>query len=543
MKNRLRTSIGVLAVLPVLALTLAGCGNGESTAKQSGEAAVAEEAAVDDEVVVAITAEPEGGFDSTAGWGHGTTPLIQSTLVEYTQDMQIVDDLATDWEVSEDNITWTFTMRDDAFFTDGEPVLASDVVFTFKQAQESQASLDLSYMVDVEANGDHEVVFTMDAPNSPFINTVATIGIVPEHAYDQSYANDPIGSGPWKMVEWKKGEQVILERNDDYYGDLPDLKKATILFMEEDAAFTAAKAGQVNVALTSPTHATQEIDGMRIDAVSTLDNRGITLPLSPDEGEKTEDGYPIGNDVTSSQAIRHAIAYGVDRDRLAEDAVNGYATPAYSEDDGLPWNNPEVVIEEDVDYAKQLLDEDGWVEQDDGVREKDGVKAEFTVYYPSGDSARQALGMATAQQLEELGIKMHVEGQSWEEIQKIMFANPILMGWGSTNPYTSYLLYHTDNSLKDDYYNPEGMSDPVIDGYLEAALHAHTQDEADEQWKLAQWDGETGTSMRGVAPWVWLLNLDHVYYVDEGLDIGDQQLHGHGASWTLLQNLRHWSWN
>ena len=541
MKNRLTRRFAALAVLPVLALTLAGCGDGKGGAEQSADVAVSGDAAAD-EVVVAITAEPEGGFDSTAGWGHGTTPLIQSTLVEYTQDMRIVNDLATDWEVSEDGITWTFDMRDDAYFTDGEPVLASDVVFTFKQAQESQSSLDLSYMVDVEANGEHEVVFTMDAPNSPFINTVAAIGIVPEHAYDQDYANHPIGSGPWKMVEWKKGEQVILERNDDYYGDLPNLKKATILFMEEDAAFTAAKAGQVNVALSSPTHATQEIDGMRIEAVSTLDNRGITLPLSPDEGKTTEDGYPIGNDVTSSQAVRHAIAYGVNRERLAEDAVNGYATPAYSEDDGLPWNNPEVVIEEDVEYAKQLLDEDGWVEKD-GVREKDGVEAEFTVYYPSGDSARQALGMATAQQLEELGIRMNVEGKSWEEIQKLMFANPILMGWGSTNPYTSYLLYHSDNSLKDDYYNPEGLSDPIIDAYLEAALHAQTQEEADEQWKLAQWDGETGTSMRGVAPWVWLLNLDHIYYVDDGLDIGDQQLHGHGASWTLLQNLSHWSWN
>lgn len=541
MKTKLTSRLGVFAALPVLALAFAGCSSTPS-AQSGSEPAIEEAAKAGNDVVVAINAEPEGGFDSTAGWGHGTTPLIQSTLVEYTQDMRIVEDLATDWEISEDNITWTFRMRDDAYFTDGEPVTASDVVFTFKQAQESQSSLDLSFMVDVEANGEHEVVFTMDAPNSPFINTVATIGIVPEHAYDESYANDPIGSGPWKMVEWHKGEQVILERNDDYYGDLPDLEKVTILFMDEDAAFTAAMAGQVNVALASASHATQEIEGMRIDAVSTLDNRGMTLPLRSDEGETTEDGHPIGNDVTSSQAVRHAMAYGIDRARLAEEAVNGYATPAYSEDDGLPWNNPEVVIEEDVDYAMQLLDEDGW-ELVDGVREKDGVKAEITVYYPSGDSVRQALGMATASQLEALGIKMEVKGIGWDEIQGVMFSNPILMGWGSTNPYTSYLLYHSDTALKDDFYNPEGLSDPVIDGYLEAALHAHTQEEADEQWKLAQWDGETGTSMRGIAPWVWLVNLDHVYYVDEGLDIGDQQLHGHGASWTLLQNLRHWSWN
>ena len=141
MKNRLTIRMGALAVLPVLALTLAGCGSGAADVAGNEQSTVSEDAA-SDEVVVVVSTEPEGGFDSTAGWGHGTTPLIQSTLVEYTQDMRIADDLATDWEVSDDNITWTFHMRDDAYFTDGEPVLASDVVFTFKQAQESQSSLD-----------------------------------------------------------------------------------------------------------------------------------------------------------------------------------------------------------------------------------------------------------------------------------------------------------------------------------------------------------------------------------------------------------------
>jgi peptide/nickel transport system substrate-binding protein len=495
------------------------------------------------EVIIAISEEPSGGFDPTVGWGHGTTPLIQSTLVEYTQDMRIACDLATEYVVSEDGLTWTFTLREDAFFTDGEQLTAADVVFTFDRAKNSQSSLDLTYMAACEATGDFEVAFTLTAPTSTFINTIATIGIVPEHAYGDNYANEPLGSGPWKFVQWNKGEQVILEANEDYYGNVPSIKRATLVFMDEDAAFAAAQAGQVDVALTSAIHATQSIDGMRVEAVTTLDNRGFTLPTLPAGSVVSESGHPVGNDVTSHLSIRQALAYCMDRERIARDAANGYATPAYSENDGMPWNNPQVKIDTDVEKAKQILSDDGWADADgDGILEKDGLKAEFACIYPSGDSVRQAVAMATAQQASEIGINIIVEGTSWDDIAARMFSDAVLMGWGSSNPYTSYLLYHSGNMLRDDYYNPEGFSNPAVDAYLDAALHASSPEEANEQWRLAQWDGTTGTAMQGDCPWVWLVNIQHIYYVRDGLNIGAQQLHAHGADWSLVQNLRDWAW-
>lgn len=495
------------------------------------------------EVVIAISSEPADGFNPIVGWGHGTTPMIQSTLVEYTQDMRIVNDLATDYTISSNGLTWVFTLRDDAYYTDGTPVKASDVAFTFQTAKGSQSSLDLTYMADCKATGDYEVTFTLATPTSTFLNTIATVGIVPEHAYDDGYANAPMGSGPWKFVQWNKGEQVILEANENYYGKVPAIKKVTIVFMDEDAAFAAAMAGQVDVALTSATHATQDLAGMRLESVTTLDNRGFTLPTTPAEGKTTESGHPVGNDVTAHRSIRQAMAYAIDREQIARDALNGFATPAYSENDGMPWNNPEVVIKTDVDYAKRLLAEDGWADSDgDGIVEKDGLKAEFTCVYPSGDSVRQAVAMAAAQQVEAIGIRIHVEGVSWDEISKRMFSDAVLMGWGSSNPYTSYLLYHSKNMLRDDYYNPEGYANATVDGYLDAALHAATTEDGNAQWKLAQWDGTTGTAMQGDCPWVWLVNIQHLYYVRDGLDIGQQQLHAHGASWPLVQNLRDWTW-
>lgn len=495
-----------------------------------------------DEVIISISSEPDS-LDPCMGWGHGTTPLVQSTLVEYKQDMSFRNDLATEYHLSEDGLVWTFKIRDDVKFTDGEALTASDVVFTFNTAKSSQSSLDLTFMDKVEAPDDVTVIFTLKKPTSTFLNTVATVGIVPEHAYDEDYGIHPIGSGPFKFVQWNKQEQLILEANEDYYGTVPAMKKVIIVFQDEDAAFAAVKAGQVDIGLTAATLATNEIEGYKVEAITTVDNRGLTLPVSPAEGKMTESGYLYGNDVTCHIEIRQAMAYGIDREMIADAALNGFATPCYSENDGFPWNNPEVKIETDADYAKQLLADAGWADTDgDGIVEKDGLKAEFTCLYPSGDSVRQAIAMAAAEQAKTLGILMNVEGTSWDDISKRMFSEAVCMGWGSSNPYTTYCLFHTDNMLKDDYYNPEGYSNPVVDGYLNGAMEALTVEEANKNWQLSQWDGTTGTAMKGDCPWVWLVNIQHLYYVRDGLNIGEQQLHAHGSSMPLLQNLKDWTW-
>lgn len=544
MKNPSAGPVKALGAALAIAM-IAACGSPAPASDGSGapgngdQGAAAERA---NDVRVAITFDTDNRLDPTTGWGHGTAPLIHSTLVELNSDMGIENDLATGYDISDDRRTYTFHMRDDAFFTDGEPVTAADVEFTYRTALEKGAQ-ELSHLEDVRAVGDHEVVFTLDAPNSSFINTVALVGIVAEHDYDEDDAGAPIGSGPWVLAQWNEGEQIILERNEDYYGKALVLDGVTILIMTEDAAFAAARAGEVDVAITSATLATQDIDGMRLEVVKTLDGRGVTLPMLPDEGKTTEDGDPIGNDVTSNPVIRHAMAIAVDREEIAEVALNGYATPAYTENDGTPWSNPESAVEYDLEAATQMLAEDGWDPGADGILEKDGLRAEFSAYYPADDSDRQAIGLAAAGQLEEIGIRMNVEGKSWDEIAANMFSSGVIMGWGSADPYISYQLYHSSGGLKDDFYNPGGFADPAVDEYLEAALQAQTPAEANEQWQLAQWDGATGTSMRGGAPWLWLVNPDHLYYVAEDLSIGTQQLHGHGASWELMQNLKDWSWD
>lgn len=526
----------------VMVLSLVACTGekapGNTEAPQQSNSA----AGVKDSVVIAIGSEPET-LDPTKGWGHGNAPIVQSTLVKYNSELNFENDLATGYELSDDGLVWTFTLRDDAYFTDGEKLTAADVAFTLETAKAAQGSVDLTYMESAVAKDDSTVVVTLSKPTSILLNTLASVGIVPEHAYGEDYGIDPIGSGPYKFVEWRAQEQIVFTANENYYGGEPAIKKVTIVFMSEDAALAAVQSGQVDVAYSTATLGSTAVEGYHVEALTSADNRGFTLPVLPDEGKTTESGAPIGNDVTSKLEIRQAIAYAIDRQKVAEVALNGFGRPAYSENDGMPWNNPEVVIETDVDYAKKLLADAGWVDTDgDGIVEKDGLKAEFNCVYPSGDSVRQAVAMAAAEQVLAVGIKINVEGTSWDDIMKRMFSEAVMMGWGSAIPNETYYLYRSEGALLDDFYNPEGYMNETTDAYLAAAMEALTPEEANKNWQLVQWDGSTGTAMKGECPWVWIVNLDHVTFVRDGLSIGEQSIHPHGHGVPLIQNLQDWEW-
>ena len=251
----------------------------------------------------------------------------------------------------------------------------------------------------------------------------------------------------------------------------------------------------------------------------------------------------MGNNVTCDIAIRKALAYGIDRQKVREEALNGYAVPAYSENDGMPWFNPESEIPYDPEYAVKLLEEAGWKDSDgDGIREKDGVKASISLLYFAGDDVRQATAMSISNQaFANLGIEINVEGAG-EDLSARMYSEPMILAWGSANPKTSYMLFHSSNAGKNDWYNPENFRSEKVDSYLDAAISAASLEDAIPFWQKAQWDGETGSSMRGECAYVFILNKTHLYWARDGLDVGNQKIHAHGDAWPLVANLRDWKW-
>lgn len=544
----------ILAALTAAAMvcSMAGCsgkdaGTAESSASGSSAAAENTGAAAEngkDSVIVVMgpSSEPEAGFDPAYGWGAGEhvhEPLIQSTLTVTKADMTIGYDLATDMNVSDDGMTWTVTIRDDVKFTDGERLTAEDVAFTYNTLRDNSSVNDFTMLKEARALDDTTVEFDMNRPYSIWPYTMAITGIVPEHAYGPDYGTNPIGSGRYIMKQWDKGQQVIFEANPDYYEDAPKMKTVTVLFMDEDAAYAAALSGQVDLAYTSAAYSDQTVDGFSLFDCKTVDNRGFNLPVIP-AGETDENGVALGNDFTSDVSVRRAINLAINREEMIDHVLNGYGTVAYSVCDQMPWYNPAAETDYDPDMAKAILKEDGWEAGEDGILTKDGVRAEFTLMYPTGDSVRQALAEDTANQLKAFGINVTTEGVGWDTAYDRAQSTPLMWGWGAHTPMELYNIYHTAPGKKYAEYSP--YANAKVDEYMDAALAESDLEKSYELWKDAQWDGTTGITQDGDLPWIWLVNIDHLYWVKDGLQVAEQKLHPHGHGWSIVNNVDQWTW-
>ncbi len=514
-------------ILAILLFSLSACSN--AAAPNSGEP---ELSVVRSDVVVVMgpSSEPAAGFDPAYGWGAGEhvhEPLIQSTLTVTTPDLKIANDLATDISVSEDGMTWTVAIRNDVLFSDGNPLTARDVAFTYNTVKATSSVNDFTMLDSAEAAGDYTVVFHMERPYSIWPYTMAIVGVVPEHAYGPDYGQKPVGSGRYLLRQWDKGQQIIFEANPDYYGEAPRIRKVTVLFMSEDAALAAVMAGQADLAYTAASYAEQSIEGYGLLSVASVDNRGLNLPAIPHDGEK-------GNDVTADPAVRRAVNIGLDRETLINNVMDGHGAPAYSVCDAMPWFSPDMIVDFDRQGAIGLLEQAGWLAGADGVRVKDGVRAALNILYPAGDSLRQAIAAEAAGQLGELGIDAAFEGVGWDVAYDRAQSEVMTWGWGAHTPMELYNIYHTDPDTGLARYSP--YADAEADKLMDEALAAPDLEAAYGLWRKAQ------ANIARDVPWVWLCNVNHLYWARNGLAVAEQKIHPHGHGWSIVNNVDQWHW-
>lgn len=539
MFSRLKlTPLKIGAVLGAGALLLAGCSSG------TGSAGSGDSGKNKDEVRVAMTkpSELDTGFDPIKGWGcgeHVHEPLIQSTLVNTDKDMNFVNDLATEYKMADDGMSWHFKIRDDVKFSNGAKLKASDVAFTINSIiKQKGAVCELTGVKKAVADDDTDVTIKMEEPNNTLLYTLAVLGIVPEASYGPSYGAKPIGSGRYILKQWDKGQQAIFTANPDYYGEKPKMKTLIATFMDEDPALAAARAGDVDVAYVYAPKANQKIDGFKLASYGTVDSRGISLPTGKSGGTHNdgEKDYKAGNNVTADLAIRKALNYAVDRDQMVKNVLKGHGTPAFSVSDGMPWANKDSAFKTDVNKAKKILADDGWKAGSDGTLEKDGVRAEFDLLYSSDDSTRQALAADFANQMKQIGIKVTPVGKSWDEIYELQYVDPVLWGWGSNSPSEVYNLLYSKG-----WGNFPLYSNAKIDEHLKKAISTNDREESNREFQAAQ-VGADGPGVDGAATWVWLANVNHLYFVRDGLQIAEQKPHPHGHGWSVVNNVDQWSW-
>lgn len=499
----------------------------------------------DNELVVAAYShggEPESGFDPILGWNYYAEPLIQSTLLKMNRNMSYENDLATNYTISDDYKKYTVQIREDVKFSDNSTLDAEDVAFTYNEAKKSGASLDLSNLNNATAVNPTTVEFELNTSDSTFLDKLAYIGIVPSDSYNnETYGSNPIGSGPYKFVQWDKGQQVILEKNDNYYGKEVEFEKLTILFAQNEAAFNLAKNKEVDVAAVPLAYAKEDVDGYNMHTMDSIDVRGISLPNINNTGKTNADGNPIGNNVTGDIAIRKALNYGIDRNMLCEGALNGFGYPNY---DGiahqLPWaNNASIINDGDIAKANKTLDEAGWKDSNgDGIREKNGMKASFDLYYSSNAPERQAIAVSVAEQAKEMGIEIKAIGTNWDEMDKVKNSQAIVWGFGSSDPSTIWSEYHSSQAGVG-YNNPAYVNNSAVDQHIDNAFKS-SHEESFKEWSNAVWDGSNGIAPKGDASWLWIGEIKYGYYVDDSLDISNDTalLQPHGGD--IFGNIYDW---
>ncbi|WOQ11757.1 ABC transporter substrate-binding protein [Aeromonas media] len=493
------------------------------------------------ELKLAIGSEPTEGFDPLLGWSHGSYLLLHSPLLKQNADLSWQDLLTQAVTPNQDGKGWLITLKPGLKFSNGAPLTAEDVAFTYNSAAKGGGKIDMGNFVKAAVVSPTEVAIVLSAPQSTFVNVLGSLGIVSKRDYDPKvYAQKPVGAGPYRLVSFLPGQQLVVEANPYYAGGNNDFKRLVFVFIDEESAYAAAQSSQLDLVRIPPSLAPTVPDSLRLWVRPSVENRGIVFPIPP-AGGKDAKGYPVGNDVTADVAVRRAINYAIDRKLLADQLLEGHAIPAYSAVEGLPWLNKATAFKDgDAAHANALLDEAGWKMGSDGIRHKGNLRAAFTLWYTSGDSTRRDLAEAVRAMLKPIGLEVSLKSGSWEQVEREMHANPVLMGWGSLDPMELYHHYQSGSGGVE-FYNPGYYSNPVVDGHLKQALDATDWQAAVPFWQQVEWDGKTGAGVQGDAAWAWLLNVQHTYLANRCIDLGKGAPEIHG-SWSLLNNLQDWRW-
>ncbi len=534
----MKKKIPVLCLLLALILGLAGCGSENSPAAQETKEDAGVTAFIGTEIF-------EQSLDPVKGAMCNGYPFINNALIKVSPDGGYVGDLAESWSMSEDALSYTVKLKEGIKFSDGSDFTADDVVFTYNEVKANPANneyVDLTKLEKVEAVDDYNVNFVLKERFSVFLDTLAKLQIVPSDAYNsESFDTCPIGTGPWKMLQYDRNQQMILEPNENCFDGAPKLSRVTLVYMDPDAAFAAAQSGQLDIVMVGAGFAGEDVAGMTLIPCKTMDVRTISLPLRPQQEYTNDEGREllIGNDVTSDIAVRKALAIGINRRQIIDNALNGVGRPAVNFTDSLVWANTDSYEDNRTDEAKKILEDAGWTDSDsDGVREKEGLRCSFDLYAPAGDNDRYLLAAALSENAAQLGIEINVKSATWDEITQLEFTNSVVWGWGQYSPDLIYSMYDEKLFTKGLYDNVVGFSNPDAEEKIEEAFHADTQQQAVEAWKEVQ------RIANEQMPYLFLVNIQHCYFVKDNLDLSlsTQIAHPHGHGIPVICNMKDWNW-
>ncbi|TSB47719.1 ABC transporter substrate-binding protein [Alkalicoccobacillus porphyridii] len=426
-----KITLGMTFVASFSLIAACAYGGGDESAPVTGGGDGAEEAVSKQggRVSIPIVADPT--FNPWHPNAYAESNVINrvlfSGLTKPGKDLIPAPSLADSWEASEDELEWTFYLREGVTWHDGEEFNADDVLYTFNEIalNEELGANNSSFFKDlneVVAEDDHTVVFKME---NPVAALPAYLGfnteILPEHLFngkdpwefsDFNKAN-PVGTGPFKIKSYTSGQNIVLERNDNYFGEAAHLDEIEYKVLSDSNTHVAQLlSNELSIFALDDTSAVERIeqtDGVSVDPRETT--RFFWLSLNQE--------YEQYQDVR----VRQAIAHAVDRENIIDTVLQGYGTladagitPALSE----YYTDDVTRFEYNPDRAIELLAEAGWEQNDDGLLEKDGEV--FAINFEIGiQGDLEPIAQLIQQYLIQVGFDVNLQTMEWNSmIEKVV---------------------------------------------------------------------------------------------------------------------------
>lgn len=469
-----------LFVLVALALVLAACGapaateapasSSEAPAQSSSEAPKPTEAPTVDPnapvmggtVIVGTPQEP------------GTlSPLLSSATIDDVIGAFIVEGLVTmDGDgkyapvlaeelptASEDGLTVTYKLKKDIKFSNGDPFTCADVQFTYEAIVSELSGASTSGYSDIdkiECPDDYTAVVTFTAVYAPFMRLFAFI--VPKGAGDLAkmdtweYNRAPIGTGPWMVSEWAAGDHITLVKNPNYREEgKPYLDSVIVKILpSRETGVQLLGTGEISV-LWDLT----EADIPTIDALDGVgwagalygygENELLVLNFGVNDGSAPADPAAAPHFALNDLRVRQAIQYGIDKQTIVDTLLGGNVKVGTTVLPAGEWGCQQPASEYNVEKAKALLDEAGWMAGADGIREKDGVKLSLKISTTTGNQLREQTEQVLVEMLKEIGIDLVIDNVPSD----VLFASWDLDGMRKKGRF-DILLYTTGGGIDPD---------------------------------------------------------------------------------------------
>ncbi|WP_027364489.1 ABC transporter substrate-binding protein [Desulfotruncus alcoholivorax] len=486
--------------LVVLALSLlaAGCGGSKEEAKDGSAAGMKKS----ENVLVwgrggdSPTLDPAVATDGEAA---KVTINIFDTLVEYKpENTEVRPALAKEWSVSEDGLVWTFKLRDDVKFHDGTPFNADAVVYNFNRWMKKDHPLNQgeckywmymfngydadSIVKSVEKTGDYEVKITLREPSAPFIQNLAMFpfAIASPTAlekYGADFFKHPVGTGPFKFAEWVPDDKIVLEKNNDYWGEKAKVDKVVFRSIPDNSArFMELQAGTIDM-----------MDGINPDDVAAAkSNENFQIILRP----SMNIGYLAMNmekEPFDNLKVRQAISHAINKQAIIDAFFAGLAKPAKNPMPPSLWGYNDDITDYEYDpaKAKALLAEAGY---------PDGFETTLWAMPVPRPYMQQPQKIAEAIQadLAAVGIKAKIVSYEWGQyLEKAEDGDHdmVLLGWTGDNGDPDnflYVLLDKDNAVKGSSSNYAFYKNDQVHDLLIKAQREMDQDKRADLYKRAQ---------------------------------------------------------